>query len=74
MEFKFEIVKHIADLSEKSAKGWTKEFNLVKWGDGEEKYDIRTWNEDHTKCGKGVTLTYEELALFVSSVEDNGIL
>lgn len=29
-------------------------------GGGEDKLDIRDWNEDMTKCGKGISLTEEE--------------
>ncbi len=59
-EIKFEIKDNLAVLSE-SAKGWTKELNLVSWNDKEAKYDIREWSPDHDKMGKGVTLTVEEL-------------
>jgi hypothetical protein len=59
-EIKFEIKENLAILSE-SAKGWTKELNLVSWNDKEAKYDIREWSPDHDKMGKGVTLTVEEL-------------
>ena len=38
-DIKYEITKHIGVLSE-SAKGWTKELNLVSWNDREPKYDI----------------------------------
>ena len=72
-EIKFEIKNHITDLSEASSKSWKKELNEVSWNDNEPKFDIREWNEDHTKCGKGITLTYEELALLVSEVEAKGI-
>ena len=41
-DIKYEITKHIGVLSE-SAKGWTKELNLVSWNDREPKYDIREW-------------------------------
>jgi hypothetical protein len=58
-EIKFEIVKNLGILSE-SAKGWTKELNLVSWNGREPKYDIRDWDPDHQKMGKGVTLTNEE--------------
>ncbi len=58
-EVKFEIVKNLGILSE-SAKGWTKELNLVSWNGREPKYDIRDWDPDHQKMGKGVTLTNEE--------------
>lgn len=58
-DLKFEIVETIKVLST-SDKGWTKELNKVSWNDGEPKYDIRTWSPDHTKMGKGITLTDEE--------------
>ena len=61
-EIKYEIKKHYGILSE-STKGWTKELNLVSWNDAEPKYDIRDWNPEHEKMGKGVTFTEEELQL-----------
>lgn len=57
--FAFEIVEEVATLSE-SGK-WKKQLNIVQWGDNIAKYDIRSWNEDKTKSGKGVTLSIEEL-------------
>ena len=58
-ELKFEIKESIGVLSE-NAKGWTKELNRVSWNDYAPKYDIREWSPDHTRMGKGVTLTDEE--------------
>ena len=59
-DLKFEIKQHIACLSEES-RGWIKEINLVSWNGNDSKYDIRAWSEDHTRMGKGVTLTKDEL-------------
>ncbi|MEL7647644.1 MAG: YdbC family protein [Sedimentibacter sp.] len=59
-EFKYEIVEEIAQVSE-SAKGWTKELNLISWNDRSPKYDLREWSPDHEKMGKGITLSKEEL-------------
>ena len=59
-EFSYEIEEEIAVLSE-SAKGWTKELNLVSYGGAKAKLDIRDWAPEHEKMGKGVTLTEEEL-------------
>ena len=59
-EFKYEIVKELGVISE-SAKGWTKELNLISWNDKPPKYDIRDWAPDHEKMGKGVSLTEEEM-------------
>ncbi len=55
-EIKFEIIKNIGTLSE-STKGWTKELNLISWNGRDPKYDLRDWDPDHEKMGKGVTLT-----------------
>lgn len=67
MEIEYKIVDTIAILSHKNA--WTLELNIIKWGDNAPKFDIRTWNEDHTKCGKGITLTDEEAQALVSALQ-----
>ena len=59
-EIKFEILQNIGVLSE-SSKGWTKELNLISWNGREPKYDLRDWDPEHQKMGKGVTLNIEEL-------------
>jgi hypothetical protein len=60
-EIKYEIIKNIGVLST-SASGWSKELNLISWNDRDPKYDLRDWSADHTKMGKGVTLSAEELS------------
>ena len=59
-DLKFEITERIGVLSE-NAKGWTKELNKVSWNEREPKYDLREWNPDHSRMGKGITLTDEEV-------------
>jgi hypothetical protein len=59
-EIKYEINESFGILSE-SSKGWSKELNLVSWNDKEAKYDLREWDADHKKMGKGVTLSKDEL-------------
>lgn len=59
-EFKYEIVERIAILSE-SGK-WTKELNKVSWNDRPAKYDLRDWNHEEGKMGKGVTLSDVEIS------------
>lgn len=61
-EFKYEIIKEVAVLSE-NAKGWRKELNLISWNGREAKYDIRDWSPEHEKMGKGVTLSEEEYSV-----------
>ena len=59
-DIKFEIEKELGTISE-SAKGWTKELNLISWNGKEAKYDLRDWAPEHEKMGKGTTLTKEEV-------------
>lgn len=59
-EVKYEIKEELGVLSE-SAKGWTKELNLVSWNDGAPKYDLRDWSPNHEKMGKGITLSADEV-------------
>ena len=59
-EIKFEIEKELGSISE-SSKGWTKELNLISWNGKEAKYDLRDWDAEHKKMGKGITLTVEEV-------------
>ena len=70
---KFAIYRQIAALSRPN-NGWTKELNFVSWNSREPVYDIRTWNRDHTECGKGVTLTRAELqALRAALAAEEGL-
>ena len=41
-------------------KYWNKEVNFVSWNRRPAKIDIRSWQKDHEKCGKGITLDWEE--------------
>ncbi|MBR1592398.1 MAG: YdbC family protein [Ruminococcus sp.] len=68
-DIKFEITQSIGTLSE-NAKGWTKELNMVSWNDRDPKYDIREWSPDHSRVGKGVTLTADELAELKELLKD----
>jgi hypothetical protein len=59
-EVTFKLVEHIGIFG-KDKKGWTKELNRVSWNNGPPKYDIRSWDEDHHKMGRGITMTKQEL-------------
>ncbi len=58
-EVTYEIVEHMGIIG-KDAKGWTKELNRVSWNGNAAKYDIRSWDEDHLKMGRGITFTKQE--------------
>lgn len=61
-EFKYEIKENLGVLST-AANGWERQLNLVSWNDREPKYDLRDWAPDHSKMGKGISLTADELAV-----------
>lgn len=58
----FDIERFIGVLSQGS-KGWSKELNLVSWNERPARYDIREWDPDHAKMGKGLTFTTQELQI-----------
>ena len=68
-EIKYEIVKALGVLSEGS-NGWKKELNLVSWNGRAPKYDIRDWDEDHEKMGKGLTLSENEMKNLVDLINE----
>lgn len=59
-DIKFEVIEHIGVISE-SAKGWKKELNLISWNGKEPKYDLRDWDPNKEKMGKGITLSSTEI-------------
>lgn len=60
-DVKFEIKKMVGVVSSNEKSKWQKELNLISWSGKEPKYDLRDWDPEHEKMGKGVTLTEEEL-------------
>lgn len=44
---------------QRDGKIWRKEVNLLDWGTGA-RIDIRKWNDDYTKCSKGIALQKKE--------------
>ena len=59
-EITYEIQEQIGVIAERD-NGWSKELNKVAWNGNDAKYDIREWNEDHSKMSRGITLYEEEL-------------
>ena len=56
----YDIKKRLGVIS-KSRNGWTKEMNLVAWNDGEPRYELRSWSPDHSRMGKGISLSVAEM-------------
>ena len=57
----FTIHQHLGVIAE-TAKGWTRELNLVSWNEHEPKYDLRDWSPEHDRMSKGITLTKAEMS------------
>ena len=70
---KYEIVKNIAVLSTEKRSGWTKELNLISFNDAAPKYDLRSWDPNHVKMGKGITLSKDEMKELKNAIEDLNI-
>ena len=64
--FEYEIVEHIATLSQTGTV--TKELNRVSYNGSAAKYDLRNWKRDETGIQplKGLTFTEEELEILGS--------
>jgi hypothetical protein len=58
-EIECEIIESYGVFSA-GTKNWNKEVNLVSWNGRPAKLDIRSWQSNHEKCGKGIALTMEE--------------
>ncbi len=58
-QIQVEIHEEIGNLSE--SKGWKKQLTYTSRNNHAPKFDIRSWNEDHSSMTKGITLNKEEL-------------
>ncbi len=70
-EIKYEIIRKLGILST-NQRGWKKEVNYITWNDRPAKIDIRDWDENNVKMGKGITLTKEEaeeLKVILNSID-----
>ncbi|MDD4494742.1 MAG: PC4/YdbC family ssDNA-binding protein [Eubacteriales bacterium] len=59
-DLKYDIIRNIGLLGQGS-KGWKKEVNIISWNDRKPKLDIRDWDENHDKMGRGITLHSQEV-------------
>ena len=61
------IIKKIGIISTNKYK-WTRELNLVQFGDDEPVYDISEWSPDYKMKGNGFILTKEEADVLASMI------
>ena len=64
---KFKIIKEYGLVAEYNKLD--KVFAKVSWYGATPKYEIRTWDKDRDKPGKGIALTYEEIVLLQKMIE-----
>ena len=67
-EVTFKIAEQIGVITVEK-NGWRRELNRVSWNGAEPKWDIRSWDKDHQKMSKGITLTDAEMAVFKELLE-----
>lgn len=65
-----EIKETLISFPAKKNGGWRKELNLVSWYGKGPVYDLREWNEDHSKMSKGITLSKEELSTLKEKLQE----
>ena len=58
-EIECEIIEHYGKFSDGN-RNWNKEVNFVSWNGRPAKIDIRSWQKNHEKCGKGIAITKAE--------------
>lgn len=69
--FSYNIIRNITTLSQRGT--WALELNLVSWDGRPATFDLRKWNEDHTKMSKGISLTRDEVKALGKFLIDNPI-
>ena len=69
--FSYNIVRNITTISQRG--NWALELNLVSWDGRPATFDLRKWNEDHTKMSKGISLTHDEVKALGKFLIDNPI-
>lgn len=67
-EFKYEINEKVALLSENG--DYTCEANVITYGTGRPKLDIRKWNRAEDKMQKGITLNRAEAEALYEALKE----
>ena len=65
----FELSKVLHRFPKQEGAVYRRELCIIDWFGKGPKYDIRGWNDDHTKMTKGINMTEEELRELVEAAE-----
>jgi len=71
-EFKYDVLAEIGTVEEGPRQDTI--IKIISWNDGEPKLDIRKWNKDNEKMGKGISISLEEVQTLkdlLDKVEDS---
>ena len=68
-DFSYKIIRNITTISQRG--NWALELNLISWDGRPATFDLRKWNEDHTKMSKGISLTRDEVKALGKFLIDN---
>lgn len=70
-DFSYKIIRNITTISQRG--NWALELNLISWDGRPATFDLRKWNDDHTKMSKGISLTRDEVKALGKFLIDNPI-
>ena len=71
-DFSYKIIRNITTISQRG--NWALELNLISWDGRPATFDLRKWNDDHTKMSKGISLTRDEVKALGKFLIDNPIV
>ena len=69
--FSYKIVRNITTISQRG--NWALELNLISWDGRPATFDLRKWNDDHTKMSTGISLTRDGVKALGKFLIDNPI-
>lgn len=71
-DFSFTVHEKIAAFGEENENGYMLALTKTSFCGREAQYDLRPWNKDFTKMGKGIRLTEEQLADMIVYFREGG--
>jgi len=72
-EFEYSVLADLGTIEE-SATGYNTEAKIISWNKGEPKLDIRKWNNETGRMGKGISISLDsvdKLKEILDEIEDN---
>ena len=67
-EFKYDILAEIGTVEEGSYQDTI--VKVISWNDGDPKLDIRKWNKDENKMGKGISISLDSVQKLKDLLEE----